>query len=48
MPTRNAHTFIPAVIVEASSGEFLLYRLTVQGAVPGIFTLIDANTKKLI
>lgn len=48
MPTRTPNTFIPAVIVEASSGEFLQYRLTVRGAIPGIFTLVDTNTKQLI
>lgn len=44
--TKNAYT--PAVIVDASNGESLLYRVTVEGATKGIFTLIDARTQQLL
>jgi len=46
--TRTPHTFIPAVIVNATNGEFLLYRVTVFGAVTGTFTLVDGRNQTLV
>src|SRR5258705_6820717 len=45
---RKTNVFNPAVIVDASHNDHLLYRVTVRGATPGRFTLIDGVTKKLI
>lgn len=46
--TRTKNTYNPAVIVDASHGDRLLYRVTVRGATPGRFILLDGITKKLI
>ncbi len=46
--TRTANVFNPAVIVDVSHHDSLLYRVTVRGATPGRFTLIDGLTKALI
>ena len=46
--TRTKNVYNPAVIVDVSHHDHLLYRVTVRGATPGRFTLIDALTKKLI
>lgn len=46
--TRTKNIFNPAVIVDATHGDRLLYRVTVRGATPGRFTLVDALTKTLI
>jgi hypothetical protein len=46
--TRTKNVFNPAVIVDATHGDRLLYRVTVRGATAGRFTLVDAATKKLI
>lgn len=46
--TRTKNVYNPAVIVDASLGDRLRYRVTVRGATPGRFTLVDAVTKKLI
>lgn len=46
--TRTASTDNSAVIVDASHDDHLLYRVTVRGATPGRFTLIDGLTKQLI
>jgi hypothetical protein len=46
--TRTTNIYNPAVIVDVSHHDNLLYRVTVRGATPGRFTLIDGLTKKLI
>lgn len=46
--TRNKNVYVPGVIVDVTHGDQLLYRVTVRGATPGKFTLVDAKTKNLI
>jgi hypothetical protein len=46
--TRTPRTFNAAVIVDATHGDRLTYRVTVRGATPGRFALIDGISKKLI
>ena len=46
--TRTTNVFNPAVLVDVSHHDSLLYRVTVRGATPGRFTLIDGRTKTLI
>jgi hypothetical protein len=46
--TRTATIDNPAVIVDATHDDHLLYRVTVRGATPGRFTLVDGVLKKLI
>lgn len=46
--TRKPTVYNPAVIVDVSHDDHLLYRVTVRGATPGRFTLIDGVTKTLI
>lgn len=46
--TRTKNVYNPAVIADVSHHDTLLYRVTVRGATPGRFTLIDGQTKKLI
>ncbi len=46
--TRTKNTFNASVIVDATHGDHLRYRVTVRGATPGRFTLVDGASKKLI
>jgi len=46
--TRTLNAFTPSVIVDASNGESLLYRVIVEGATKGIFTLVDGRTQQLL
>jgi hypothetical protein len=46
--TRTPIIFNASVIVDATHGDKLVYKVTVRGATPGRFTLIDAVTKQLI
>ena len=43
---KKVTTESPAVFVDVSGGEFLRYRLTVQGAQP-VFTLVDSRADRL-
>lgn len=46
--TRTTNVYNPAVLADVSHHDSLLYRVTVRGATPGRFTLIDGRTKALI
>ena len=45
---RKENVYVGAVIVDVTHGDHLTYKVTVRGATPAKFTLVDANTKTLI